>query len=100
MVITMDIRVEEQLNEESINIYHKKFNDINKSNWTIEQFKQSLRNQEYLKHLVFYKENEIVGISEYTLDNPWNKISYDIIYFKDTKTKVYITTYTKNKIRK
>lgn len=90
----MNMRVEEKLNEESLNIYHEKFNNLNDCNWTLQQLKQSLANQDYLKHLVFYKNNQIVGITEYSVNNPWNKILFNIIYAKDGQTQKYIKDYT------
>ena len=96
----MNLRVKKELDKESINIYHKIFNDYNKCNWTLEQFKQSLRNQDYLKHLVFYKDNKIIGITEYSINNPWNKITNEVIYSIDNITKEYIEKYTQEIINK
>ena len=96
----MNLRVEKELNEESVNIYHKIFNDYNKCNWTLEQFKLSLINQDYLKHLVFYKDNKIVGITEYSINNPWNKKTNEVIYSTDNLTKENIEKYTKEIIDK
>lgn len=83
----MNLKVQEQLNKDSLNIYYDTFNKINNSNWTLEQFEQSLANQDYLKHLVFYENNEIVGITEYSITNPWNKTMLDTIYAKADKIK-------------
>lgn len=90
-----NIKVIEGLNEEALLIAYQEFNKTNNSQWTLTQFKQSLANQDYLRFLVFYQDNIIVGIAEYSLNNPWNKTTIDISYSINHKTKEYMLNYVK-----
>lgn len=85
--------VKEGLDEEALKLAHKSFNELNESNWTIEQYKQALINQPYLKTLTFYKDNEIVGIIDYSFENYWNKEIIDLTYTKDEYIKEYMFKY-------
>lgn len=90
-----NIKVIEGLNEEALLLAHQEFNKINNSQWTLTKFKQSLANQDYLNFLVFYQNNTIIGIAEYSLNNPWNKTIIDISYAINTDIKEYMLNYIK-----
>lgn len=93
-----NITVEKVLNNEALILAHQEFNKRNECNWTLEQYKKSLDNQEYLKYLVFNDNNKIVGIVSYSTENPWNKIIIDIDYFQDKKIKKYLLNYLETEL--
>lgn len=93
-----NIIIKNKLDEKSILLYYEIFNKINNSQWTLEQFKQSLRNQEYLNHFVFYQNSQVVALVEYSINNPWNKKIFDIIYITNKEMEKYIIDYIINKI--
>ncbi len=91
-----EIVVEESLDEESLSLLYDHFKEYTGCDWTLEQFIQSLKNQEYLKFLVFKKGSDIVGIVSYSTNNPWNKVMYDIEYSIDDKITNYMEEYKKS----
>lgn len=93
-----DYIVKKGLDSTSILIFHKEFNKSRGCNWTLEQVKQSLKNQEYLKFLVFEKEDTILGIISYSKENPWNRFMFTIEYFANEEILEYMKTW-KEKIR-
>lgn len=88
--------IKEGLDEEALKLAHKSFNEYNGSNWTIEQFTQSLKNQPFLNTLTFYKDNEIVGIIDYSFENYWNKEIIDVTYAKDKYINEYMVKYVED----
>ncbi len=94
------IVVEKKLDEVSLSIFYKSFREYTGCDWTLEQFIQSLKNQEYLKFLVFKKKDDIIGIVSYSTSNPWNKRMYDIEYSKDSESTQYMTEYKKEIFKK
>ncbi len=90
-----NITVEEGLNDEALIFTYKLFNKKNKCNWTLEQYQQSLKNQDYLKFLVFKEKTEIVGVISYSTENPWHKNIIDVDYSIDDQTKNYMLDYVK-----
>lgn len=94
-----NIEIYEGLDLEALKIAHREFNNLNKTDWTLEQFKRSLENQEYLKFLVFKKDNLIVGIVDYSVDNPWNKRIIDVDYALDVETEKFMREYVNNFIK-
>lgn len=90
-----NITVEEGLNDEALIFTYKLFNKKNKCNWTLEQYQQSLKNQDYLKFLVFKDGSEIVGVISYSTENPWLKNIIDVDYSIDEQTKNYMLDYVK-----
>lgn len=95
--IMKNLTVEEGLNHESLNFAYKVFLKNSGCNWTFDQYKQSLKNQDYLKFIVFKDGTEIVGIISYSTENPWNRNIFDIEYSIDDETKNIMLDYVKQK---
>ncbi len=93
------IEVEESLDEFFLSLLYDHFKEYTGCDWTIEQFIQSLKNQEYLKFLVFKKGSDIVGIVSYSVSNPWDKVMYDIEYSIDEKMANYLKGYKKEVLK-
>lgn len=95
-----DLKIEEGLTGEALEIMHKQFNKQAQCDWSIEQFKQSLKNQDYIKFLVFTKDDTLVGIIDYYIDDPWHNTGYSIDYAEDNDIAKYMQEYVENIIKK
>lgn len=84
------ITIKKSLDEKAYEIIRQEINRENDCDWTLAQVKQSIKNQDYLKFLVFKEGNDIIGILSYSTENPWNKVLFDIDYSRDEETTLYM----------
>lgn len=92
--------IEKGLEGETLDIAHKLFNDQAECDWNLEQFIQSLKNQAYIKFLVFKKDDKLVGIIDYYIDDPWHETGFSIDYATDDDIAKYMQEYVENIIKK
>lgn len=92
--------IEEGLKGEALDIAHKLFNEQAGCDWTLEQFIQSLKNQDYIKFLVFKKDDKLIGIIDYYIDNPWHETGFSVDYATDEEIAEYMQEYVEDIIKK